>query len=102
MKLLFASAPGNHRHKCCECGQVWEHADAYGGSLEAHTCPTCGREPVRGMFDTAWAKYLGPDTADCIKTDADVWEGAESITYDGNDPEVRDYVAHFNQMCKAA
>jgi len=101
MKLWYASAPGNHRHKCCDCGTVWEHSDDHAGSLESHTCPKCGREPI-WPWDTNWAKYLGPDTADCIKVDAEIEEGAEPVLFDSNDPEIKAYVRQFNEMCRAS
>jgi hypothetical protein len=100
MKLWYASAPGNHRHKCCDCGQVWEHSDDHNGSFESHTCPTCWREPA-SPWDTNLHKYLGPDTA-CIKVDAKIAPDAEPVTFDGNDPEIKAYVRQFNEMCRAS
>lgn len=101
MKLLVASAPGNHRHKCCSCQAVWEHSNDEGGSWEAHTCPACGREPGFGPFDTAWGKYLGPDIPNCIKLGEYVAGESEPVHLDDNDPEVAEWVEMFNSMCKA-
>ena len=101
MKLWFASCPGNHRHKCCQCQQVWEHSDDFGGSTEAHTCPACGKVPDQGNpEDTGWMKYLGADDPGCIKTDAYVWPGAQPVLFDACHPEVARYVAKFDQMCR--
>jgi hypothetical protein len=105
MKLWYASCPGNHRHKCVKCGQVWEHSDDCGGSHDAHTCPSCGREPgAPGTMDVAWAKYLGPNTPDCNFADADIDPDAEPVVLDERELpwHVRDYLRHYEQMCKAA
>lgn len=33
-----------HRHKCDECGNIWEHDDSCGGDDNAHKCPRCQKE----------------------------------------------------------
>lgn len=57
-EILFpAYEPGSHKHKCGECGVIWEHADPRPGEFtEAeyaarHACPQCG-------IDQRW-KYGG-------------------------------------------
>lgn len=36
-----------HRHKCPDCGHVWQHPDSCAGDDKAHICPGCGREGCR-------------------------------------------------------
>lgn len=48
----YASPTGFHRHKCDDCGHIWEHKDSCAGNESAHTC-ICGKEE--------WYKYFGPE-----------------------------------------
>jgi hypothetical protein len=36
---VYSSPAGSHRHKCYECGTIWEHSDACHGDRSAHDCP---------------------------------------------------------------
>lgn len=45
IRWLLRSRSANeptHRHKCPQCGVVWEHPDAAAGDTRAHRCPDCG------------------------------------------------------------
>lgn len=44
-----------HRHKCWNCGLIWQHSDVCFGSEFAHTCMHCG--------ELQWSKYFGDDNA---------------------------------------
>jgi hypothetical protein len=44
---------GHHKHKCNNCGNMWEHSDDMAGNEEAHKCPNCREEQ--------WTKYRGED-----------------------------------------
>lgn len=44
-----------HKHRCDECGCVWEHEMPQGG-VGAHDCPRCGVEICE--------KYYGPEPAE--------------------------------------
>jgi len=35
-------ALGWHSHRCRECGHRWSHSDLRFGSIEHHTCSSCG------------------------------------------------------------
>ncbi len=49
----YESPVGFHRHKCDNCGQIWEHSNSCAGNEHAHTCTTCGHKN--------WERYKGPD-----------------------------------------
>lgn len=34
-------ATAYHKHKCDNCGFVWEHSDAWKENVPAHTCTKC-------------------------------------------------------------
>ncbi len=45
--MTYTSPAGFHRHKCDDCGAVFEHANAADGqtareSISKHRCPNCG------------------------------------------------------------
>lgn len=40
---------GTHKHKCRNCGEIWEHPDTMRGNKAAHTCQSCGCEQ--------WSRY---------------------------------------------
>jgi len=42
-----------HKHKCNNCGHVWQHSDNCAGVTSEHTCPNCGNE--------SWVRYNGTD-----------------------------------------
>jgi hypothetical protein len=46
---------GSHKHKCPECGFIWEHGDHNAGNDETHECP-CGT--------MVWTRYHGGGTVD--------------------------------------
>lgn len=48
----------SHRHKCENCGLVWQHSNAMRNRTDAHTC-VCGKQE--------WIEYTGHEKAD-IKT----------------------------------
>lgn len=33
-----------HKHKCVNCGKIWEHGSGCCGDRKAHTCPDCKSE----------------------------------------------------------
>ncbi|MEN9605040.1 MAG: hypothetical protein RJB39_725 [Candidatus Parcubacteria bacterium] len=50
-----------HRHRCSNCGCIWEHDDSCYDNTEAHTCPTpgCGEEQYRkynGMMPPSFSQ----------------------------------------------
>ncbi len=49
----YYDAGGFHRHKCPDCGCVWNHPD---GSDGDHECPKC--------FAYMTVKYYGPKAPD--------------------------------------
>lgn len=53
MHATIASA--FHKHKCGNCGHIWEHSNGCGGDVKAHTCEKCGEEQ--------WIKWFGVEDA---------------------------------------
>ena len=51
----YVSPQGSHRHKCDNCGYIWEHSNFCRGDTKAHTCPNpdCGKQK--------WYQYSGSD-----------------------------------------
>lgn len=49
--MPYVSPEGYHRHKCNNCGHIWEHSDCMAGDDDAHKCTKCGEEQ--------WEKYKG-------------------------------------------
>jgi predicted nucleic acid-binding Zn-ribbon protein len=47
-----------HKHKCPECGYIWEHGEECGGNEAAHTCSQCGCN----VF-ACWVRYEGEGKA---------------------------------------
>ncbi len=62
MSRRYIDKPEWHRHKCQECGAVWEHPDTYKGNDEAHLCPRCGKKEL------SW--YFGRQAQDCQHPEA--------------------------------
>lgn len=52
-KSFYESPSGFHRHKCGNCGHVWEHSDSCHGQKEPHICTNCHN--IEG-----W-RYFGPE-----------------------------------------
>ena len=44
---------GTHKHKCSNCGNVWEHSNSCFGIKEFHKCSKYGEQE--------WWRYFGPD-----------------------------------------
>ena len=55
----YKSPEGHHRHKCQDCGTVWEHSDRMAGNEAAHHCPSCKVE-----LEGGWFRYEGPEAPD--------------------------------------
>jgi len=53
---------GKHKHKCCNCGNVWEHADTCMNNRQEHTCSNCG--------NVVWTQFHdGMSCADIARTE---------------------------------
>lgn len=56
----LAAVIGIHKHKCDNCGYIWEHgADSFGDDL-SHTCPRC---ITHGMIIGSYTHYTGKKKA---------------------------------------
>jgi predicted nucleic acid-binding Zn-ribbon protein len=55
MNAKDMNATNSHKHKCPECGFVWQHSNAMRGNQAAHQCP-CGGE--------SFYHYFGEDEPD--------------------------------------
>lgn len=47
------SSEPTHKHKCSECGTIWEHSNNCHGVDEAHMCSECGKG--------CWEQYWGDE-----------------------------------------
>ena len=60
----YIDPPGQHRHRCPECGLIWTHSDVL--AVKTPECPYCG--------EVHWPRYEGPlppthNTAAKVATD---------------------------------
>jgi predicted nucleic acid-binding Zn-ribbon protein len=75
------SKPGFHRHKCYECGYIWEHNDDCVYQPGAHNCPKCGVKETWKYFGDerpAHSEYcsVGDEVrieADRRRSDSELW-----------------------------
>lgn len=41
IKALIAKLSETHKHKCPQCGTIWEHGSGCKGDSDKHRCPQC-------------------------------------------------------------
>lgn len=43
IEALLEKLSGKHRHRCLQCGTIWEHGSECKGDEDKHRCPHCNK-----------------------------------------------------------